>query len=86
MYVPSYHLNHKVQYKVGADSTTYGDDLMKEVSPLRDVLQVEVMVIKDRSTNNGFFNCLTFFAGIDLNGFAENNQFRPTFLGLMFGI
>lgn len=86
MYVPSYHYINKVQFRVSDDTSTYGEDFKSAVTPLRHVVQLDVMVIKDRKNHNGFFNCLTFFGGIDLNGYSSGGKFRPTYLGLMIGI
>lgn len=84
-YIPTYQYANKLQYKVSGDTKTYGEDLKSNVDALRHHLQVDVTVSKDRKVSKGFINSLTFFAGLDLNGYTTDNKFRPTYLGLMFG-
>lgn len=84
-YIPTYLYANKLQYKVSGDTKTYGEDLNSNVDALRHNLQLDVTVVKDREVSKGFLNSLTFFAGIDLNGYTTDNKFRPTYLGIMFG-
>lgn len=86
LYVPIYNYVNKLQYKVSGDSNTYGEDLNSGINALRHTIQIELGTIHDRSKTKGNFNTFSIFWGMDLIGYASDNKFRLTYLGLMFGI